>query len=74
MACGINALFDKDMSVDRCVCFDPSDPEGRNVSYRPLRKTFVKDPMNSCEDITDAFAPYYIAMQLSNSVTPHSDR
>ena len=57
MACDRNTFIDRDTSIDRCICFDPSDPEGRNVSGRPLRKTFVKDPMNSCEDMTGAFAP-----------------
>lgn len=34
------------------------------------KKTFVLDFVNSYEDITDAFAPYYTTTLLSNSVTP----
>ena len=34
------------------------------------KKTFVLDFVNSYEEITDAFAPYYTTTLLSNSVTP----
>ena len=42
-----------------------------NRIYPPFeKKTFVLDFVNSYEDITDAFAPYYTTTLLSNSVTP----
>lgn len=34
------------------------------------KKTFILDFVNSYEDITNAFAPYYTTTILSNSVTP----
>lgn len=34
------------------------------------KKTFILDFVNSYEDITNAFAPYYTTTLLSNSVTP----
>lgn len=34
------------------------------------KKTFVLDFVNTYEEITDAFAPYYTTTLLSNSVTP----
>ena len=34
------------------------------------KKTFILDFVNSYEDITSAFAPYYTTTLLSNSVTP----
>lgn len=44
-----------------------------NRIYPPYSKTtFILDFVNTCDDIVKAFAPYYTATILSNSVSPQS--